>query len=650
MRRSRRRWVEHDRDPVSLGIAVLVVVLLGATGMLVASSVSAVDELNRLHRDDLELSEAAADITLLDEILTHMAVHNAYDPDPQWVARYDAAVADLDQALATSRRLATPDTLAFIDAVDDANDRLVRLETRSFERAANGDLQGAQTALAGDYDRYKADYRAGIDAFADAQRARLASAIKGQERRTARSMTLTVIAAFVTLIALVVLARTHERQRRITTSQSAELERVARSDPLTGLASRHAVVSWLDAELGDRERPVAAAFVDLDGFKAVNDAFGHRAGDEVLVEFARRLRSIAPDDALVGRMGGDEFLVALPRGRSMRELEQFGQRLVEEVRDPIQLRDAVVQIGSSVGVTEGAAISASTLLSNADAALYHAKRSGRGQVVIYAGVVADDDRRARALASELAFAAGRHEFDIDLQPVFDATTLDVVGAEALVRWNHPTRGRLRPDAFLGVAEASSVIVDLDRAVVNLACDKLVEWQRAGRPIHLAVNVSSRTLLYGQLADALMQAAMRSGADLRGLRLELTESRLIDDIQAANEILQPVRALGVGIALDDFGVGYASIGYVRSLQLDTLKIDRTAFSSVESPRDADLVGNIAQLARIIGLEVVAEGIESEHHLEIARQAGCDFVQGYHLGVPMTSAEFDVWLERVALHQP
>jgi diguanylate cyclase (GGDEF)-like protein len=416
----------------------------------------------------------------------------------------------------------------------------------------------------------------------------------------------------------------------------------ATHDPLTGLPNRAQARVLVDSALHRAQRAgvmTGLLFVDLDGFKGVNDGFGHANGDAVLQEVARRLVDTLRSGDVVCRLGGDEFVVLVEHVDEERDLVELAERVVAVVARPIDIGADQVWIGASVGVAvaRDAGTDADVLFAEADAAAYRAKAHGRGRAEVF-----DDALRAELTARaelEAAISAGirNGEMQLHYQPVLDVASGRLTGYEALIRWDRPGHGMVPPDSFIPTAEATRLICELDRWVLHEATRQLAEWRAAdpaaaGRT--LAVNVSGRHLAEAGVVDDVLTALAASGLPAELLIVEVTETVLVDD-PAAMDNLAALRAHGVGIAIDDFGTGFTSIGQLRSMPVDTLKIDRSFIASTE-PGNRELVALIIRAAHTFGLTVVAEGVEEVDQLELLRADSCDLVQGYLLSRPLPAA--------------
>jgi diguanylate cyclase (GGDEF)-like protein/PAS domain S-box-containing protein len=429
----------------------------------------------------------------------------------------------------------------------------------------------------------------------------------------------------------------------VTRSKRAEaqLERLAHYDRLTDLPNRVLMQARLEQALlrGRRhEMTTAVLVIDLDGFKTVNDSLGHPAGDELLVCVARRLQSRLDADALLGRLGGDEFLVVIEDCASPADVATLASGLLEALAEPVPLgagRDAYVtaSIGISLHPVDGS-LGAVELLRDADAAMYRAKEQGRNRFCFYTSNMNAEAVAKLELQAALSRALERSELLLHYQPKVDAASGRVVGAEALLRWNRSGVGLVPPGQFIPVAEQGSLILQLGAWVIDEACRQLRAWKDAGLPlVRVAVNVAARQFAAGDLDHVVALALQRHGVDAQWLEIEITEGMLITDPQAGIQMLQRIKALGVKLSLDDFGTGYSSLAYLQHFPLDALKIDQSFTRRIgERPDGAVVVDAVIALAHRLHLRVVAEGVETEAQRDYLLQQRCDELQGYHFGRP------------------
>ena len=426
-------------------------------------------------------------------------------------------------------------------------------------------------------------------------------------------------------------------------AREQELVHRAVHDSLTGLSNRYGLHARLDAllsETGSTPR-VALLFIDLDHFKDVNDRHGHGAGDELLCLAASRLRACAPTEALVARQGGDEFAIVLPHA----DAAAAGAVAVQALRalnQPFALSEGEHILGASVGIalSPDHGPNREELLRCADIALYAAKAAGRGQHVVFTDELNAATRDRVQLLAELRLALERSEFVVHYQPRVRPNDGVVASAEALIRWQHPKRGLLYPGAFIELAESSGLIDGIGRRVLDAACKQMARWRARGVRIErVSVNVSAIQLASGDLPRHVLAALERYGLPGDALELEVTESLLVGDVSAASAQLSELRRSGVTIALDDFGTGYSSLATLRKLPVDVMKIDRSFVTDLGSDEGALAVTRaIVALARSLRLKLVAEGIETEEQAAVLRSMGCDELQGYLFGKPLSASQF------------
>ena len=433
---------------------------------------------------------------------------------------------------------------------------------------------------------------------------------------------------------LTVIEDVTERKRNET-----RIAHLAHHDPLTDLANR----ASLNMRLAETVEQAAAAgtqfallCIDLDRFKEVNDLYGHAAGDNVLLEVARRMRSAA-GGTFLARLGGDEFMAICIDDTMPEAATAMAQRLVAGVSEDIDCDGRKVRLGMSVGIAMYPAdgTDAVALLRNADAALYRAKAEGRSAIKFFE---ADMDRMLhdrRALQADLALAVSRNELQIYYQPQARVTG-QIIGFEALLRWDHLRRGFVPPDTFVPLAEESGLIDQIGEWVLREACREAASWRK---PLQIAINLSPIQLRHQELVPMVHAILLETGLPPERLVLEITEGALMDDYSRAVSILRRLKTLGVRIAMDDFGTGYSSLSYLQSFPFDKIKIDKTFIANLErNAQSAAIVRAVLGLGRSLDLTTVAEGVETQAQLTILRSEGCDEMQGYLIGRPQPIAEY------------
>jgi diguanylate cyclase (GGDEF)-like protein/PAS domain S-box-containing protein len=426
-----------------------------------------------------------------------------------------------------------------------------------------------------------------------------------------------------------------------------ELERLALYDPLTGLPNRALFGDRLRQMLARRGRETATAvyFLDLDRFKRINDSLGHSAGDAVLREVAERLTGVVRPEDTVARFGGDEFTVLCESVGGVLEAVAIADRLQRPLRQPLRLGGAELRLSASIGVAlleAGEGGDGQRLIEDADAAMYRAKERGGARTELFDNAMRDNAVHAMRVEQELQRALEQGELRLRYQPSVDLATGQVVGAEALVRWEHPQRGLIVPDSFLAVAEETGLIVPLGSWVVGETCRQLAEWQT--RPetadLRVSVNLSARELTHPDVVTTVLSCVRDSGIDPRSLAIEVTESTAMADGDTGFRALRDLSAEGIRVAIDDFGTGYSSMEQLRRMPVDIVKVDRSFVAGMASDStDREIVAAVVGMARALNLSVVAEGIETRQQAEALRELGCDIGQGFLFAKAVPAAEFE-----------
>jgi len=428
-----------------------------------------------------------------------------------------------------------------------------------------------------------------------------------------------------------------------------ELVRLAHFDQLTSLPNRTLLRERVEHALARAQRAgtgVATLILDMDRFKEINDMLGHETGDKLLVEAAHRIRANVRDQDTVARLGGDEFAVILEGVSEAKEVLPVIERIIESLGDLTTIDGHQVNSSTSVGIAmypeNGSDLS--ELLRAADLAMYQAKSSGRGRYQFFASAMQEEAQSRHALEWALRRAVERNEFELVYQPQLGLRTGAVVGVEALLRWMSPTRGLLTPYHFIAGLEEFGLINEVGEWVLQAACEQIRKWHEMDfEPMRIAVNVSAQQFEDPMLLDKIRGALKETKLPPEFLELELTESCLMTDPTQASALLRELRDVGVRIAIDDFGTGYSSLTYLHEFPLNALKIDKNFVQSVESnDRGGPISKMIIGLGQNLGLEVIAEGVETEAQLEYMRKHGCDVAQGYLYARPESPADLTPWL--------
>jgi diguanylate cyclase (GGDEF)-like protein len=429
--------------------------------------------------------------------------------------------------------------------------------------------------------------------------------------------------------------RAHEELSR----RQEELAFLATHDPLTGLPNRTLILDRVEQMLVRSRRsqaPVAALFIDIDNFKSINDTLGHGAGDELLCAVCARLQIVVRDIDALGRLGGDEFVI-VAEGMSLDAgPELIAERLLDALEQPFELKGAEhrLTVTASVGIATGDRGCAEELLRDADIAMYRAKWSGKNRYVVFETGMQDAIQKRMELEMDLRMAFERDEFFLVYQPTFDLRSMTPTGMEALIRWSSPTRGIVQPDDFIPLLEETGLIVQVGEWVLGEACRQGAEWQRAGYPIGIAVNVSTRQLDTDAFVPAVSDALSASSLDPGALTLEITETTLMSNTEETATRLTEAKELGVRIAIDDFGTGYSSLAYLQRFPVDALKIDRSFISRMgQDPEGEALIRTLVQLGKSLAIETLAEGIEQSCELSLLCEESCDSGQGFLFARPL-----------------
>ena len=462
---------------------------------------------------------------------------------------------------------------------------------------------------------------------------RLAEPFDLEERSLLRAM-----ARSIELCLRMLEAISSERQARRDASHQAS------HDALTGLPNRLVVLEQLSNRIrrqpDDGAGSTAVLFIDVDRFKWVNDAHGHAAGDELLMHISRVLQHSVRRDDLVARLSGDEFIV-ITRTGSPEAASELARRIIAAIRRPIRVAGTELSHSASVGISFITPNdTASSVIENADMAMYRAKALGRGRHALFDPSMREEARQRLAMEEALRHAVLNDEILTYLQPIVQLQDRQVVGFEALARWNHPQLGLLAPGSFIAAAEESGLIEEIDLRVMGMACDAVGAWQRRGglEQLRLSVNVSARTLGAADLVERIQPILEHSGIDPAQLYLEITETSLVEDIQSTASTIEGLRQLGLKLAIDDFGTGYSSLLYLKRFPVGLLKIDQSFVADLgRDPEDEAIAQAIVSLAGALGVRVVAEGVETETQEARLLDYNCDFGQGYLYGKALTITE-------------
>lgn len=440
-----------------------------------------------------------------------------------------------------------------------------------------------------------------------------------------------------------------------------QIHHLAFFDHLTGLANRSVFKATLEQAIEENsttEKQLAVLFLDLDRFKRINDTLGHHIGDLLLKCIAERINCCIRDsDAMarsnqdesiscVSRLGGDEFTILLTDLTTPGSAGKIARRIIDSIRQPLDLEGYEVFVTASVGIslfpTDGE--DADTLMKSADTAMYHAKERGRNRLQFYKKSLNTAVSERLQLENDLKKASKNNEFVLHYQPQADPASGRIIGAEALIRWQHPQRGIIQPSEFISLAEELGLMPEMTNWVLRETCQQILDWNKKGNsPITVSINLSSYQFSQQKVPEMVTRALEEFPVDPHCLVVELTESALIENHDEAKSILQKLKDLGLSISIDDFGTGYSSLAYLQSFPIDTLKIDRSLVTKVSAdPNDTAVIRAIVAMAHSLELRVIAEGVETEEQLDFLRRLGCTKVQGFLFSQPLPAQEFTVLL--------
>jgi diguanylate cyclase (GGDEF)-like protein len=442
-----------------------------------------------------------------------------------------------------------------------------------------------------------------------------------------------------------------ERQR-----SDDELTFLATHDVLTGLPNRKLILDRTEQLLARSRRHrtlPAAVFIDLDNFKLINDTLGHGAGDELLRAVTARLQSAVREPDTLGRLGGDEFVVIAEDISLEAGPELIAERLLEAMSEPFTLTDAAarLKVTASIGVAAGPRASADELLRDADIAMYRAKCNGKNRYVAFESEMQGAIRSRLELEMDLREGLQNDEFFLVYQPIFNLNDMSPSAVEALIRWEHPTRGVVQPEEFIPLLEETGLITEIGGWVLREACTQGARWRKAGCAIEMAVNVSARQLDSDEFVTEVRAALQQTGLDPHALTIEITETTLMRDAEQTIRRLSAIKALGVRIAIDDFGTGYSSLTHVQKFPVDSLKIDRSFIAGLKDNKEGEaLIHTLVQLGKALSIETVAEGIEMPQELALLQGERCDSGQGFLFAKPLdlaaTEAFLMSWVDEIA----
>jgi diguanylate cyclase (GGDEF)-like protein len=458
-----------------------------------------------------------------------------------------------------------------------------------------------------------------------------------------------LIASFLLALLVLIFGLGRTIAMRLVQQRTEEIHHQSLHDALTGLPNRVLVIDRLKQMLSEAQRDgtkVGLLYIDLDNFKDVNDNLGHSAGDEILYEVGARLISVVGEAGLVGRMAGDEFIAIIGGSSDESLTEEVADKIFQQITKPFRISTSVlpVRLSASIGAAWGAAIPSDELLQNADLALHEAKTLGKKGIVAFSPSMQEASQERHDLERDLLAAIDSDQFFLNYQPIVSLENGSLLGVESLLRWNRPGYEMIGPDYFVPVLEISGLIVPVGRRVLEMACRQGALWQDQGHIFSVSVNISARHLEGDQIVFDVKRALEESGFDPGSLTLEITETTLMSDVNVVEDRLKRLKALGVRLAIDDFGTGYSSLSYLRHLSVDELKIDQSFIAVIgENSQSAAIVHTMVELGTVLGLQMVAEGIETKEQLSKVSAENVLGGQGHYFSRPLDAEAVVAFIE-------
>jgi diguanylate cyclase (GGDEF)-like protein len=652
--RTKRAGIDLVQLVASACLAVALLALSGVATWSAFATSAAAKAATRAARLDDAYNAARFDISAEESLERKYR----FEPSADVREQHLAAKADLDAALAIVSQDGDPANRQIAADVTRRNASYLIATDQVFAATDRGDAAAATAIDHSSVDPIfntmqkivytQAVVHSGVDAKADRRLLGIESVARWA----------TSLAVGVGAVLILLFSRLRKQSTKAHRAQSDLNEYQATHDELTGLPNRGLFAALLEsalAEARETQGSVAVVLLDLDRFKEINDTLGHRHGDYLLQQIGPRISAALRDVDVLARLGGDEFVLLFPSQatgqQAIHAALDLTRRILDALHEPFMVDDVSLAVEASAGIAVWPAHgdTGEVLLQHADIAMYLAK-SRHEDVAQYNGALDGHNPRKLRLLSQLRGAAESGELVLHFQPLVNIGSGAVVGAEALVRWNHPDEGLLPPGEFVPLAEGSGFIHELTRFVLHAACEQAKAWEAAATPLVVSVNISARCLLDTGLPQSVAATLLATGLPPHLLKLELTETAIIADPDRARSIIGRLHTLGVGLSVDDFGTGYTSLSSLRDLPVHEFKIDRSFVTNmVTNPKDAIIVRTGVELAHRLGLQSVAEGIEDAATFEALAALGCTTAQGFHIGRPMPSENFDIWLAEWNLGQ-
>lgn len=640
---------EQDKASVhfSVTFAVAISVVLILAGIWNSHETGIIAEQNI--KRSLELQRLSDSLSTHQESMSSAIEFAVTTGETHWRTNYETSLLLLQDGMAKTNE-SFPH--AIIDKIHLDQAYVIELERQLFKLVSSEDLDAAFSLLASnayqDVKIIQEQDALTLRATLENESKSLIENLKARLQRTTFALLIQI--GLIILIWLYVMSNV--RRWKIDQSKhSEELSRLAHYDTLTNIGNRALFHLRLDeAFQKSREtgKPVGLLLMDIDHFKDINDSLGHDMGDKLLIKVAEEVQRACRETDTVVRLGGDEFAVIATNIERKRDCAILGKKILEIFEQPLQLREAEIKTGTSIGLAffPNDAHSAEELLRKADMALYEAKRNGRANLKYFDAAIEIAARNKASMQADLELALAEDQFALHYQPIVDIAKNEVVGTECLLRWHHPIHGLIPPVDFIPIAEQSRLIVGIGEWVLRNACIQQVEWENRGLPsLSVAVNLSAVQFNEQSLISDVSNIMRESNIKRNKLTLEITESTLMETEGDVIAKLHSLKSLGLKLAIDDFGTGYSSLAYLKRFPIQHLKIDREFVKDLpDDSHDVAISRSIIKMAHELQIDVVAEGIENQAQLNFLNEAECNYGQGYHFGKPMPATEFEAWLAR------
>lgn len=623
-----------------LSLSVVASVLLIAMGIVNVqrTSESAQENIER----SLTLQSLNESLEIHEEAMNLAVEFAITSGESHWRSNYENSLMQLQESM---NKVAGSLSLPIIAEIKENQSSVISTERELFNLISVGKQPDAYAVLAADSYQERKILQ---DSQSLTLRATLAKESQAIIDTLQTNLQRTAIALLIQLAVLIAIWSyvVHMLRRWQLTQQthSNQMEQLAHYDPLTGIANRSLFHQRLATAFKQAERsgkPVGLMLMDIDHFKDINDSLGHQMGDELLRFFAAELTRCCRETDTVARLGGDEFAIIVSDLKHQQYVANFCQRVLDLFNKSVVIHDTPIKSGTSIGVAfyPQDADHAEGLLRKADLALYEAKRAGRAKYQFFDQEIERVARHKHEIQEALEVALENREFELAYQPIVRISTGETIGVETLIRWRHPVRGLISPLEFIGIAEESRLIVPIGAWVLQEACAQQLDWfNKLGASISMAVNLSGVQFNEKDLLQTIEATLLETGMDPQKLTLEITESTLMETEGDIVQKLNELRALGVMLAIDDFGTGYSSLAYLKRFPINYLKLDKAFVDDLpDDPRDVAIARSVINMAHELGLEIVAEGIETAEQLEFLNESACDRGQGYFLGKPMSAAD-------------